>query len=85
MLFALDEDLLALQEVARDVALEKLAPHAARVDEEDLEAGARPAVREESGAELRHARRLSWPTARGSPGPSRSCRHRRPACRAGSP
>ena len=44
----------------------------------------RPAVREESGAELRHARRLSWPTARGSPGPSRSCRHRRPACRAGS-
>lgn len=36
MLFHLDEDLRALQEVARDVALEKVLPHAARVDEEGV-------------------------------------------------
>ncbi|MFK5634128.1 MULTISPECIES: acyl-CoA dehydrogenase family protein [unclassified Ornithinimicrobium] len=36
MLFHLDEDLLALQEVARDVALERVGPHAALVDEEGV-------------------------------------------------
>ncbi len=36
MLFHLDEDLLALQEVAREVATEKVLPHAARVDEEGV-------------------------------------------------
>ena len=36
MLFSLDEDLRALQAVAREVALEQLLPHAARVDEEGV-------------------------------------------------